>query len=387
MKGTAEGTDLRKRQEMDEGKEQKKTKAGRPARWVLAGGAFAGTALGLLWLADVKSGFAQWYTLHVYTKLSGAAGVLFGQIPFSVSEFLLYSAAVVLIFCFVRLVCRCAVCRGKKAAGLLAAFGARVFCGLCALFLVYALTCGINYHRTSFAEETGISLEGGTEQELERVCRILTEEVNERAGKVQRNQQGVMTLTCHVPSEAVKAMEGLGENYACLSGSYPQPKGLMFSWILSVQKLTGIYSPFTIEANYNTDMTDYNIPFTACHELAHLRGFMQEEEANFIGFLAGVCSENSDFQYSSYLMGWIYCTNALYETDEDIYRQIRQELSGEVSADLEANSRFWEQYDSPVAEVADQVNDSYLKANGQEDGVASYDRIVELILSYYRRQD
>lgn len=55
-----------------------------------------------------------------------------------------------------------------------------------------------------------------------------------------------------------------------------------------------------------------------------------------------------------------------------------------MQADLAANSRFWEKYDSPVAEVSDQINDSYLKANGQEDGVASYDRMVELILTYYK---
>ncbi len=52
---------------------------------------------------------------------------------------------------------------------------------------------------------------------------------------------------------------------------------------------------------------------------------------------------------------------------------------------------------APVAEVSDQINDSYLKANGQEDGVASYDRMVETdpyilqrkkdIYKTYRRDD
>ena len=36
--------------------------------------------------------------------------------------------------------------------------------------------------------------------------------------------------------------------------------------------------------------------------------------------------------------------------------------------------------------MSDQINDSYLKANGQEDGVASYDRMVEMILTYYREE-
>ncbi|MEI3187265.1 MAG: DUF3810 family protein [Lachnospiraceae bacterium] len=42
------------------------------------------------------------------------------------------------------------------------------------------------------------------------------------------------------------------------------------SEILSIQQLSGIYSPFTVEANYNRAMTDYNIPHTICHELSSI---------------------------------------------------------------------------------------------------------------------
>jgi hypothetical protein len=88
--------------------------------------------------------------------------------------------------------------------------------------------------------------------------------------------------------------------------------------------LTGIYSPFTIEANYNGDMTDYNIPFTLCHELSHLRGFMQEEEANFIAFLACIYSDQMEFQYSGYLSAWIYAMNELNDKDVERWSQIRR---------------------------------------------------------------
>ena len=97
-------------------------------------------------------------------------------------------------------------------------------------------------------------------------------------------------------------------------------------------------------------------------------------------------ADSLEFNYSGYMLGWIYCTNALYDVDPDAYEEVRSELSEEAEADLEANSRFWAKYDTPVAEVSDQINDSYLKANGQEDGVASYDRMVEMILTYYREE-
>ena len=40
------------------------------------------------------------------------------------------------------------------------------------------------------------------------------------------------------------AMEKLGGGYPALSGCYPVPKPVMVSWILAVQQLCGVYSPF-----------------------------------------------------------------------------------------------------------------------------------------------
>ena len=80
------------------------------------------------------------------------------------------------------------------------------------------------------------------------------------------------------PEGAERGCEGdgkLGEQYPQLAGYYPKPKPVLFSRLLSIQQLSGIYSPFTVEANYNAEMTPYNIPHTACHELSHLRGFMR----------------------------------------------------------------------------------------------------------------
>lgn len=220
--------------------------------------------------------------------------------------------------------------------------------------------------------------------ELTEVCQWLTAEVNDLSSQVERDADGIMRTDDGVQERAVKAMQALGETYPELSGYYPEPKGLFNPWILSVQQLSGIYSPFTIEANYNSGMVDYNIPFTACHELSHLKSFMQEQEANFIAFLASTSYEDPAFQYSGYLLGWIYCMNVLYDADYESWQEVREGLAAAVEPDLKENNGFWARYDGRVAEVADQVNDRYLQANGQEEGVKSYDRMVDLIVAYYQ---
>ena len=176
-------------------------------------------------------------------------------------------------------------------------------------------------------------------------------------------------------------MVELGEEYPELGGYYPVPKPLAVSRILSVQQLCGVYAPFTVEANFNQEMTTYNIPHTMCHELSHLRGFMQEEEANFIGYLACLKSDRRSFQYSGYLTGWVYATNALAKQDMDKYVELYRQLNEDTVRNLKENTEFWNQYDG---KVSNQMNDTYLKFNDQQDGVQSYGRMVDLMLAYYR---
>ena len=353
----------------------------------------------LMYISRISRTFAQWYSTHIYPLWVNMTGRVMGFFAFSVSEALLYTVLLLTVLTFFRIVIRavkkCAAkCEVKRE---FAAWGGTLYVFSGALFCLYALNCGINYHRASFSESSGIEVERYTADELKEVCLWLTGEVNGLSGKVNRDAEGVMRLGLKNGSnsgaderetdrramnrEAVRAMERLGQDYPELSGYYPNPKGLLCPWILSVQQLTGIYSPFTVEANYNSGIVDYNIPFTMCHELSHLRGFMQEEEANFIAFLASSGSENNDFRYSGYLMGWTYCMNVLYKADYDAWEEVRGQLSEEAEPDLAANREFWDRYDGRIAEVSNKVNDTYLKANDQSEGVASYDQMVDLIVA------
>lgn len=340
---------------------------------IAAGVVMLAAGLLLLTIARLVHGFGQWYSVNIYAVLVNTIGRVMGIFPFSVSETGIY----VLIVCLILMIVKCM--QKKCFYDLLV----NIFLIGTILFFLYCTNCGVNYYRLSFAESTGLNVNEYTVSDLKDTCIWLTEKVNETGGQVNRDGNGVMYLSADEAKEAVRVMGSLGGSYPELSGYYPRPKGLFNHWILSVQKLSGIYSPFTIEANYNTGMTDYNIPFTACHELSHLRGFMQEEEANFIAFLACLESETNDFKYSGYMLGWIHCMNLLYRIDYEAWEEIRLTLSEKVEPDLKANSAFWDKYDGTVAEVADRINDTYLKANGQEDGVASYGRMADLIVIYY----
>lgn len=334
----------------------------------------------LLFLSDNIPGLADWYAEYIYPVIVNTVGRFFGLFPFSVSEVMIYLLVLGILLTALWLIIRLVRRRTKK--GEAADYLSALFLTAGVLFLIYTVNCGINYNRTSFSERSGIQTRAYSAEDLKAACKRLTEDVNTYASQVPRDDARVMRLDGTEKREAVTAIKRLGDTYPEFAGYYPKPKGFLCSYTLSIQNLTGIYLPFTVEANYNTDMTDYNIPFTACHELSHLRGFMQEEEANFIAYLACMESRTPEFRYSGSLLAWIYCTNALQRADYEAYREIREGLSEEAEADLKANHVFWARYDGKTAEVANMVNDTYLKANGQEDGVQSYGRMVDLLVSY-----
>ena len=383
---------------------KEKKKRGTAEKRLLAACVFLAGAGILMVCARQVPGFAEWYAVHIYQKLTAVTGRVTGLAPFSVVEIGLYVLLILLPVTGIGTVVK-SVRFGQGGENALC-WASGLFLTASALLFLYAANCGVNYQRESFSEKTGLAAKQYTAEELKQVCLWLTEEVNALAGQVERGGSGEMILAAPAEEKqdaaaaeyeemplqvlgdtAVQAMTDLAEEYPDMKGYYPHPKPVCVSEILSYQNLSGVYSPFTIEANYNADMVDYNIPFTLCHELSHLRGFMQEEEANFIAFLACIGSDNRDFEYSGYLTGWVYCINALRRADAEEWQQVREWLDEAAEADLRENSRFWEYYDGAVAEVSDKVNDTYLKANGQSEGVQSYGRMVDLIIAYAERKD
>ena len=349
----------------------------------LAGAALLAGAGALLWSARKVSGFATWYAEAVYPVLVGSIGRFFGLFPFSVVEIGLYLLVPGLLLVLFRF-------RKRPSVALSACFFT-----VSALLFSYAVCCGVNYYRLPFSSyyikelsrtegdgtddpaETYAGAESDGDEDLKGLCAWLTEGLCDARAEFERaggNYEGMQ-------EKGIAAMKKLAETYPALAGYYPRPKPVAVSPILSVQQCSGVYSPFTVEANYNRDMEDYNIPHTICHEMSHLRGFMREDEANFIGYLACLNSDDPDFRYSGFMLGWIYAGNALAKTDQREYARLHAMLPEAVREEFAENNAFWDRYEGTVAEAADKVNDTYLKVNGQAEGV----RIVDLMLLDYRK--
>lgn len=236
---------------------------------------------------------------------------------------------------------------------------------------------------------SNLEVKDSTVEELYALTQSLATEANElRAQAPKVDEDGVFQLsesTYEAAKDANEAYELLAKEYPVLGGSYAAPKPVFFSKMMSSTEITGVFFPFTMEANVNVDVPDYSIPSTMLHELAHLRGFMREDEANYLAYLAGMKSDNVELKYSSTMLALIIAGNALYDQSPDLYFKVKDLCSEEVLKDIRANSAYWVQYDDTViSTISNKINDTYLKANNQEDGVKSYGRMLDLLLAKYR---
>jgi hypothetical protein len=254
---------------------------------------------------------------------------------------------------------------------------------------LFVLFCGINYYRNEFTAYSSLEIKPSSEEELIELCTVLIDDANNLREDIKSDTDGTSLLLdenyYQTAARAKESFDNISSKYSILEGKYPAPKPVFFSKAMSYMRITGIFFPFTFEANVNVDIPSYEIPSTMCHELSHLRGFMREDEANFISYLACVNSGYSDFAYSGTMLALTYSMNALYKEDQEKFRELYGTYSEGVKVDLNYSSLYWNQFETKVAEISNKVNDTYLKANNQEDGTQSYGRMVDLLLAYYRK--
>jgi putative heme iron utilization protein len=69
--------------------------------------------------------------------------------------------------------------------------------------------------------------------------------------------------------------------------------------------------------------------------------------------------------------------------DADAAYELRGRLDWRVEADLAARSAYWNKYDGKVSKAAASMNNTYLMAMSQTQGVKSYGMVVDLLIADY----
>ena len=347
--------------------------------------------------------FCNWYVENVFTIWAETYGRLTGLFSFSVGEWLLYIGFLLVVLFFVWGIIEgiLGVARKKKKGELRFSKGF-VFYFKFMLWVVgivsleMTLTCFLQFHVSPINERYSIGAGTCDEYGLEELIILrdyVVVQVNALSEEMKRDENGYLVYEGDMKTNAKLQMHRLSKDFPNLKGYYPDPKPFFFSDFFSQQYMMGYYFPFSMEANYNDRMYVVNMPASICHELSHLKGFLLEDEANFIGYLACVGSEDAFFRYSGYLSVLGYLDRDFYAAigqDKEVYFSHPVICEQVIEDDIFLTEDAWNEVEADalldtemVKEASDKIVETNLTINGVADGKVSYSRVVDLLLQYY----
>lgn len=257
-------------------------------------------------------------------------------------------------------------------------------------FSLYMLAWGLNHARLPYAHGTGLEVRAADAQELEDATREWLRRAQELRESLPENADGTVAFDGdfeRLASSVARAWERAGLVDARLAGAEPVLRDCTLSFAMKLGGISGIYWPFTAEPHVNTLPPVPQRVFSALHEVAHQRGFAREDEANFLAVLVGSSSGEPTLAYPVALTAFRELHRALRTAAPERAQAIARDTPPPLRRDIEASIAFWTPK-SPTQQalrsLSTQVNDTYLKSQGQRLGVASYGRMVDLLLAQRR---
>ncbi len=154
------------------------------------------------------------------------------------------------------------------------------------------------------------------------------------------------------------------------------PKRSLLERYFRAAAIDGMTDPFFLEIIVNPDTLPFERPFVVAHEWAHLAGYANEAEANFVAWLA--CAQGDAMaRYSGWLAVFEHVAASLPRADR---MTLTSQLSDGPRDDLQAAAARYATASPAVRTAARDVYDTYLRANRVHEGVASYTAVVRLML-------
>jgi hypothetical protein len=153
------------------------------------------------------------------------------------------------------------------------------------------------------------------------------------------------------------------------------PKRSLLTYYFHRAAIDGMTDPYFLEIIVDPDVLEFERPFVIAHEWAHLAGYANEAEANFLAWLTCIRG-NPPQQYSGWLAGYQHGLAAVPRRD----RETIHPLDEGPRQDLRAMAARYARSSPLVRRTAQGVYDEYLKANRISEGIASYDAVVRLMI-------
>lgn len=334
----------------------------------------AGTVLAAIVcaLAPVSPSLVErWYSTGVYPRIQQVMTPTSNLMPIALFDLLSIGAGLLVIVSLVRSVRQAR--RVRRWSIVLSTLG-NIITGAAAAYLIFLLVWGFNYRRVPMSQRLVLDRDApGAEavlalaQQSVGELNALYEAAHATGDTAPWRDQQLRDAFDRVQGFLTDAPRAVpGRLKPTIYGSY-------FRWT----SVDGMVNPFALEVMANPDLLPMEQPFVAAHEWAHLAGYADESEANFVGWLTCLQGD-ARAKYS----GWMFL---YWQLSGDVSQGERAQLASLLNAgprrDIDDIVERLRRGRWPLLQRSSwQLYDQYLKANRVEAGIRSYGLVVTLIL-------
>lgn len=302
-------------------------------------------------------------------------------IPFSLAEMMLILSPV-LVF----LICFFMIRRLKRSF----IAGIRYFVGFLSVISLVFTVLVFGYNASFYSEgveaKVDFEREDLSAEQLYDTAILMIDAIREDLPHVSYPENTYSEMTFSYASMNKKlneAYQTLSERYPSFQRMYSNTKPVMLSKPWTYTHISGVYTFFTGEANVNVNYPDFIMVSSAAHEMAHQRGIGKEDEANFVAFLVCSLSDDPYIRYCGYADVLNDLMGQLSSADNELYAKARAYMPQELKNEYAAYSAFFDEYrENVAATVSTTVNNAYITAHNQPQGVKSYGLVVDLVAAY-----
>jgi hypothetical protein len=249
----------------------------------------------------------------------------------------------------------------------------------CALlaYAAFLLLWGTGYRRPPIEQRLGFA--GGaleradTEAFLERLLARIRSDL---PGDGTPPTADALAACCAALQQWVAAHDGW-------TPALPQQPKTLPAGLLLTFGVSGVISPFLLEAHVDGGLPEAARVGIGAHELAHVAGLCGEADADLVSYLA--CAK-AEHPFARYAIALRIFDDLSAELPADLRKRASETLPARARRDLAAVSAAYARYRvRALAEVSWTIYDSYLQAHGVEAGIGDYSRGVRLLLQAWRR--
>jgi Protein of unknown function (DUF3810) len=320
----------------------------------------------LAWIAAAAPLPAAWvehgYANGFFAALNRVFVPLADRVPIAFSDVEGAGVLIAVVVWWVRAIRRAP--RGRKRRTVMALLAHTA--GFVALGIVgFELVWGMNYRRATVAARVNYSGARVTDAAVARFSERIVDTLNANVAAAHHETLDREKLRAAFEPLVQRLGDGWDVQVAV-------PKTTILQPYYDAAGIGGQYSPFGFETLLNASFLPVEVPRALAHEWAHVGGFTNEGDANYIGTLACLRSSDPLIRYSGAY--WTYG-----ELPESERRRLW--LDPRVNEDFRlGRERFLRHYKPQIFALQWRFYDRYLRSSGVAGGVASYGQFLKLLV-------